>query len=649
MKIAINNAFYGETFAETELIKRLCIAAKNLGWEAIEVATSSEINQFKPDFVLAVHFKTSKIAGFPTYGCMWNPPDFFEQYEHYIKQEKVKANILSYDGYLSSSSQINTWLKDTLYATNKKSFITPFYTSCHQVTYQKPNLENPHLVYVGTNWDGLRFKELFQYLDTKEYMEIYGSKDAWKYLNQAYKGPIPFDGVSVLNVLNQAGLGLCLHKEEHCKAAVPSMRIFEIAASGAVGICEEHPFIKEAFGDSVFYVDSQLSPLEKVIQISRYVRWIQNNQQEAIEMSALAHQIFMEKYSLENLLLSLVPHHEKLVREKGFVTSLDDNKTNNKRVEIIVRTGDREEETIKRCLDSIASQVYSNIGVIIVNYKKLEYLDALIKKYEGKFPIKVIRSQISGFRSTQITEGLNAVSSEYFGILDDDDLIHPNHVYSLVSLLEKFEDAGVAYSGSIRVWEEGKSEVNKGNRLELAREETELAYFEPFDINKILNLDNFITSNSFIARTSLLDEECKNDPELKVAEDTFLLLNFCRKTKFIFSYEATCEFYWRYSKKDNSTFETEQNWNESSKRLKNMFWKKQLFSSKHIFPNAEINSGYNYQSLDAQQLQIQQLQIQLEHNIAIIKAIQSSKFWKLRNILFRIKKALRIPTKEQVI
>ncbi len=643
MRIAIYNEFFGDDAAETELSKRICLAAKNLGWKAIEVGSSIEIKQFKPDFVLVLHFRTPKNTGFPTYGCMWNPPDFFEQYETAIKNEKVKENILSYDGYLSSSRQIDTWLKDILYATNKKFFISPFYTSCHQTSYQPPCLDNPHLVYFGTNWDGSRFKEFFSFLDTKEYMEIYGPQNSWKYLNRSYKGSLAFDGVSVLNTLNKAGLGLCLHKEEHSKTSVPSMRIFEIVASGAVAICEEHSFIKESFGDSVFYIDPKLDSSQKVTQISRYVRWIQNNQQEALEMSAEAHKIFTEKYSFENLLLAIVPHHQKLIREKGFVPEIEPRQTRQKRVEIIVRVGDRDAKIVKRCLDSIASQVYNNIGVIIVNYKKLEYLDSLLQEYEDKFSVKLIKTEFSGFRSSQLIAGINAVDSEYFGILDDDDLIHPNHIYSLVSLLEKFDDIGVAYSGSIRVWELDKSDTKQINRQSLIREEAELAYFEPFNINKMLNFDNFIVSNSFLARSSLINEDLNNDPELKVLEDMFLLLTLCAKSKFIFSYEATCEFYWRYSKKDNSTFEERHLWQNSVKRVRHMFWKKNFPSSQHISP-IEINFSLTYPNSDTEESQLK-----LKHSLAVIEGVKRSKFWKLRNAWFKVKKALKIPMNDQIL
>jgi glycosyltransferase involved in cell wall biosynthesis len=169
--------------------------------------------------------------------------------------------------------------------------------------------------------------------------------------------------------------------------------------------------------------------------------------------------------------------------------------------------------------------------------------------------------------------GINAVTSEYFGILDDDDLIHPNHVFLLVSLLESSSHTGVAYSGSIRVWES-----DQGDRQNLDYETAKLHYFEEFNLKKILRFKNFISSNSFIAKRSYICDEFNFDPKLRVGEDFFILLNLCRTANFIFSYEATCEFYWRQSKSDNSSFDSDWIWEESVNRIKYLFEGK-LFSN----------------------------------------------------------------------
>ncbi|WP_310428848.1 glycosyltransferase [Chamaesiphon sp. VAR_48_metabat_135_sub] len=631
MKVAIHNEFFETYCAETELARRICIAGARLGWEVIEVGSADAIKSFNPDFVLALHFMTPKLTGFPTYGCMWNPTSFFEQWN----PDRSRKNILSYDGYLSSSPQIEIWLKDILFGRDKKCFIYPdFYPSCHQTPYQQPQLENPQLVYIGTNWDGNRYQELFERLDRESYMQVYGPSEAWKYLRLSHQGSLPFDGESLVTTLNKAGIGLCLHKQQHIDAAVPSMRIFEIVAAGAVAICEEHPFIERAFGDSVLYIESNSSPKSQVLQISKHVQWVKNNQQQALEMSRRAHQIFTEKYSLEHLLLNILPYHQELIVEKGFIKAVNLAENQEKLVEIIVRIGDRSEKLIRRCFDSLANQTYKNIRVVLVIYKQLPHLNCIIEKYQDRLDFKLVNSEPSGFRSTQMTAGLNAISADYFGILDDDDAIHPNHIYTLVNILDRSPEIGVAYSGAICNWESDEPDSKLEN--------SELAHFEPFNINKLVNLDNFIVSNSFITRRNLLDKNMLEDPKLEVVEDFFLLMNLCRKTKFSFSYEVTCEFYWRSSKKDNSTFMDNKIWKDSANRIRNMFWGKDFdrvqFVNSADRHDLAIDPSITKEMLNS--LSIEELQVQLNNAFNIIESMESTKFWKLRKQWFKLKTAL---------
>ncbi len=662
MKIAIHNAFKGDNYAESELAKRLCIAAGNIGWKAIEVGSSSEIKNFDPDLVLATHFRTPKLTKYPYYGCMWNPPVCFEKEEAYIK------NILSYDAYICSSEPIKVWLQDLLYNTSKKTVIAPFYPSCNETPYQPPDLQNPRLVYLGTNWDGLRFQDLFSKLELEEYVEIYGKKSGWQHLTSAYKGELPFDGMSVLNTLNKAGVGLCLHSNEHCKVAVPSMRIFEIAASGAVAICGEHDFIKENFGDSVLYLASSLSPTEKVQQIAEYINWIKDNRRNALEMSREAHRIFVEKFALEKLFLNLLPSHQETINKKGFAPlhDLDKNSSyhSQKTVQLIVRVGGRDTSKIKRALDSIAAQTYPNISIILARWNQVEGLDELLETYREKIPIEVIDIEKSGCRSTPLWRGINAVSADYFGILDDDDLIYPNHIYSLVSLLEEHQDCGVAYSGSIHVWEvDGDEDENDLQfNSQPITEPASLEHFKPFEIAEFMHLKNFITSNSFIVKSSIIDEKIRKDPRLHFLEDFFLLINLSIRTQFVFSYEATSEFYHRYSQRDNSVFEDKEKWNEAAHRIERMMWNQEfpdrqtlgrfrsmLAELERLRAQLQQTQGElerSHSQLQQTQGELARSQSQLQHALGTITAMESSKFWKLRKVWFRLKKILGLPTTE---
>jgi glycosyl transferase family 2/glycosyl transferase family 1 len=569
--VAIHNYYAGQSVAETEFARRIHRAACRLGWEAAEVKSSVELNEFKPDFVLALHFRTPKLTQFPTYGSMVTPPSFFTDDHRFIN------NILSYDGYLCSSELIQKWLKDILYLTRKTYFIAPWYTTSHLIPYSPPQIGVPRLLYAGTNWDGPRFGELFGRLDVEPYLDIYGPQTAWSHIRRSYRGTLPFDGVSILNALNAAGVGLCLHREEHCAAGAPSSRIFEIAASGAVAICQEHPFIRDTFQDSVLYLERTDDPVRLTQQISEYMQWIAQNPEDALKLSRRAYDIFSQNYTLEKLLADLAPPHQQLVERKKFTPSTSPKILGDKSAQFIVRVGDREAAYVERALESISCQSYSRVGAIVVQYREVPNLSRVLDKYNSRLPVQLVHSSCTGCRSTQLWDGLRAVSSEYFGILDDDDLIHPNHVGLLVRLLDEFEDIGVAYSGAIRIWEADPAHGHS----ELPVEPAELMYFEPFDLGRLVTLDNFITSNAFVARSSLL-KGLGNDPQLPLLEDLFLLLFLCRKTNFVFTFEATCEFCWRGTKTDNSVLMDRQTWAVARKRIENLLWKEGFHSIQQV-------------------------------------------------------------------
>ena len=605
MKIAIFNPFIDKFSAETELSKRIYIAASNLGWETLESGSSFEVKTYKPDFVLMLHFNTPKLFEFPTYGCMWNPPIFFEKYGDAIGKPDVPINnILSYDAYLSSGGTIDSWIEDNIKPTNKIYFTVPFYTSCNKRLFSPPSLTDTKLVYIGTNWDGFRFKRLFKHLDSYSFMQVYGAESGWEFLKNSYQGSLPFDGSSVLEVLNKAGVGLCLHKKEHCDAEVPSMRIFEIVASGAVAICAEHPFIRETFGNTVFYLNNDLNARETCEQIAEYMSWIGSNPQQALEMAHAAHSIFNSKLSLESLLNNISSLHNKVVEQKGFQNRYSKENSINesrhespqKNIQFIVRVGGRDSQILKRCLDSIANQTYQYVSVIIVRFQTVAGLDELLQSYVNRMPIQVIDSPETGYRSTQIIDGVKALKSEYFAILDDDDVIYPNHIQHLVSLLENYPDVGVAYSGAIRIWESTKPDTQG---VINARTST-LAHFKGFDIRQLANLNNFVVSNSFVARTSCICNAVPEDPNLSVAEDLFLLLTMSRQHLFKFSYEVTCEHYWSESSLGNISLEggkpyQDKIWSLDGEKILRMFWNKSFIFN--IDNSQRCKSEYSFKTV----------------------------------------------------
>jgi hypothetical protein len=650
MKVAIHNPFTGQFVAETELSRRIHLAAVNLGWETIEAHTAPEINAFQPDFVIALHNNSPKLTQYLTYGCMWNPPSFFEGTDPFVR------NVLSYDGYLTSSAVIDRWLHHILYTIPKTLTTAPFYTSCPATTYQPPQLEQPRLMYIGSNWDGARFQELFEGLDAQPYLEVYGRPEGWQHLKQSYRGSLPYDGNSVLTALRRAGVGLCLHRAEHREAALPSMRIFEIVASGAIAICSEHPFIRQAFGNTVLYIDPAAPISDQIQQISEHMAWIQDNPQAAIALSEQAHQIFLNHYSLEHLLEAIVPYHQQILQQKGFTANVVSSQTRFPSVQCILRVTAETLAKMPDLLTQIAQQTYPNLGIILSKPADLP-LEHLPNP--GKFPITIIDYPTDRPSSTSLWAGLTAIDADYFALLDPTGKIYPNHIYSLVSQLETHPEAGVAYSGALRTFPASEAEQHP----DLA----ELTHFDPIPLDRTLQLNPPFLPSGFLARRSLLDPILLQDPQLNQHETLCLILHLLQRTPFRFSYEITCET--AQAAIDPSTLQTEyHDWSSELSRLKFIFWNQEFAPGKTLQTALQPSSPPDYESLKSTvdqyrvemkqlhkkykaetkhfQEEWQQAQEQLQTAHDRINAMETSKFWKLRSAWFGVKRKLGLRTED---
>ena len=100
--------------------------------------------------------------------------------------------------------------------------------------------------YFGTNWDA-RQRPLFRRLAAEPWMNVFGPAKSWSFLKgQSYRGQLPFDGEAVQHAYAEAGVGLVTLSQGHALDDVISNRIFEISSVGAVAICPDIPWIKEA-------------------------------------------------------------------------------------------------------------------------------------------------------------------------------------------------------------------------------------------------------------------------------------------------------------------------------------------------------------------------------------------------------------------
>lgn len=547
--------------AERELACRMRSALERLGHQVAQCETSHQIENERPDFVLATHMDFAKVTDSFTIGCLWNPPTFF------VDEPQLMKNILSYDGFSYGAQSIQQFFKQICFGLGRASTGDILYPSACATPFELHDFKSARLSYVGTNWDGLRHGDMLARLSAKDWFDVFGPSRAWQHAPQAYRGEPAFDGRAMIATLARGGICLCLHRAEHLAWGVPNMRVFESAAASNVLICDDHAFVREAYGDSAHYLDHELPFDGLVDQISWIVSDIRGNPRRAAEMAKACHERFLQRFSLEALLNGVLSGLDFSPAKQGIRRTLQVDRTDLPQVEVnahskskvrcdgkvtcIVRAGFRSTSYLKRALASIVEQTKPISKVILVNHNHNQDVIALCEGLKADLDIEIVDAPSPPNRSLSLWEGLKHLQTEFFCILDDDDSYSPDHVEVLLGELLKNPQAVATFAGSVRILEVDPSDTS----LSPTHETRDLAYLEPFNIKRLIAGPNYIPSNAFLARTSGLTETLMESPDVEALEDYVLLLGLLKAGPFVSILETTSQIYWRSGQNDNITFD----------------------------------------------------------------------------------------------
>lgn len=564
MKIALLDGFPNlENSAEAEFMKRFQIACQNLGSvEAKRVVTSDDIYEYDPDVVLTLHEYSRKLTKYPTLGLIWSPLSFYEDDQYRT------LSIKGLDGYLVGNKELSNYCKDLQFGRAVKKPIGEFFlpTTYRTSTLAIENVENPSICYMGVHWDGGRHARLFDALADLKLATFYGPGDSWQRHIENYGGLIPFDGRSVQETIANHGVALCLHKREHLRQNTPSMRIFEALSVGAIPICDRIDFAIDELSDVALFVDTTRSAAKVAKQIQDHMQWIKDNREEATERARRGKEWFDKNWSLETKIENLIlPTLERVKHSMKFDHTPRDYRPKLRGAgmdtvcEVIIRTGGRDVESLKRSVDCVIAgdSAECPLGIVLVDFKKRNDIKAFAKDYISKYlPVKYINSEDNRCRSTALWAGLEATTAPFVAHLDDDDTVFTNHYRVLHQTLQHFPDSPMAFSGGVRIEEsEGRyfyAPNFEGPRAETIKEKRELCFFEDHDLSRLCQFDNYILSNSWMARSEAIKSVTEDDPEFEVGEDVYLYLLLAQRGDFKFSYTATACWHWRSAVADNS-------------------------------------------------------------------------------------------------
>lgn len=428
MRVALYNPFSPDRpTAESELALRMVVAAGRKGWTVRIVHTIEEVEAFIPDLVVALHHEAPKLTGFPTVGCLWNPPSRFEAHPPAL------TRVLSYDGFLTAGPGMDRFVATHFFPTHRPAPTAPFYPATHATTLPPRIGPDSLLFYVGSNWDGRRFERLFGRLAEARILAAHGPADGWRHLGAGYAGPLPFDGQALLGVANRCGIGLCLHLPGHTAAGLPNMRVFELAAAGALIVCGRHPFIEEHFGDSVLTVDAD-APVETVADaVVAHVHWARATPEAANARAARSQAIFLERFTLERLMEGW-PALLAAVRVSCGFTPVSFPATG-ETVQYVLPVSGAPTDALRHTITSVAAQSHRSVGLILVgDQASLDRAAPLTGDLRDTRLVVLPDDRLAG---EALWAGLRATDAPWFGVLEAGIRLFPNHVASLLATADR--------------------------------------------------------------------------------------------------------------------------------------------------------------------------------------------------------------------
>lgn len=183
---------------------------------------------------------------------------------------------------------------------------------------------------------------------------------------------------------------------------------------------------------------------------------------------------------------------------------------------------------LQRCVDSLISQTYSNLEIILVDDGSTDDTGKLCDKIaESDSRIKVIHKENGGLSDAR-NAGIDIATGEFYSFIDGDDFIEPDTYEVMMKEMEN-PRVSIAAGGFI------VTDVQGNNRISMSPERQYLTKEEAF--MDLLGGENYITQSSCnkLFRSSLfekirykkgiLNEDMEILPRLLDVSDDVVLLN----------------------------------------------------------------------------------------------------------------------------
>jgi len=176
------------------------------------------------------------------------------------------------------------------------------------------------------------------------------------------------------------------------------------------------------------------------------------------------------------------------------------------------------EKTLRRCLDSLLSQGYKNVELILVNDGSTDASGAICREYAAANSNVICLEKVNGGVSSARNMGLDRASGEYLLFVDCDDYVSENYFAVLDTLV------GTDFVQFSRcVVRENEKRSQRRNALFLEAPEAYFAFLSRGIYRKTLNA----LTDKIYRRKIVEENKNRFHPELSIGEDLLFNLSYC--------------------------------------------------------------------------------------------------------------------------
>jgi LmbE family N-acetylglucosaminyl deacetylase/glycosyltransferase involved in cell wall biosynthesis len=201
-------------------------------------------------------------------------------------------------------------------------------------------------------------------------------------------------------------------------------------------------------------------------------------------------------------------------------------------VSVIIRTQNRPKR-LAHALQSVVEQTYANLEVVLVNDGGVDVAD-VADALRGEMPVTFVSHEKILGRSTAANSGLAAAKGKYINFLDDDDVLYPHHVETLVRHLETTGN-NVAYTGVSNVYFKAPPDAPG------SRDREEIVFNFDYDPDRLL-FENYIPIMSVMFSRKAMAETKGFSKDLSLFEDWDFWIRMSRKFVFEHVDKVTAEY-----------------------------------------------------------------------------------------------------------